>query len=257
MAERNAGFSFFTFIFLICISNNAIGAFNLVGTHPYASINWHGAGEPCDIPNRLADGRTIKSLQAYDGGIYSGYGDWRCNTGPIRLCKFNPSSNTFSCEFTQATESIARFRVLNGDLYSVSVDPQPPNALGHAYAVKKNGVWSSYSAYQFSGDLRYYPVHAYDMNTYGGSLWFFSDHWTGETANDLNGLQHPRAWRSNNNGSSWFDALSLPQYGTAQIFCFGETLNGKLYVQAAYLGVLHVNQFQESMMALVGQQHRL
>ena len=74
------------------------------------------------------------------------------------------------------------------------------------------------------------------MNIFNNSLWFFSDHWTGETANDVNGLQHPRAWRSSNGGSTWVDELSLPQYGTAQIFCFGEKLNGKLYVQAAYLG---------------------
>ncbi|HAB36957.1 MAG TPA: hypothetical protein DCE52_02955 [Rhodobacteraceae bacterium] len=223
---------FWVFLFCTVLSNTvAYASFTLMGTHPKASLNWHGAGHPCPAnSNWLADGRAIRNLEAFDGGIYASYGDWRCNTGPIDLYKMDALSGAFSYEFTQATEAISRFRVFDGNLYSVSIDPSG-STNGDVYAVKSNGSWSKKNQVQITGSTALQLTHPLDINTFGGNLWLFSDYWNGTT-------QSARATRSDDGGSSWYSVLSLPIVPSdgARGFCFGEEFNNKLYVQEGRFG---------------------
>ena len=210
----------------LCCSTNALAAFSFVANHPYA------------IKQPTYLGRTIQQLQAYEGVIYAGYGDWYHNTGPVRICKLIPASKRFVCEFTQTTEMISRFRVLNGKLYSISIDPMPPNQYGHAYAVQSLGLWTGVPAYKLGGLIKY-PFHPYDINIFNGDLWTFSDRI------DVNNkkVQNPTAWRSRNTGITWAALLELPLLPPPSALCFGEIYKSKLYVQAASLFCKPVESF--------------
>jgi hypothetical protein len=209
--------------FLI-FSFKANADFTLFATHPYASKNWYGEGLGCAVSWTKADGRPIKALQAYDGGIYPSYGDWACNTGPVRLLKLDPSSGMFSLEYTLKTETIARFRVLAGKLYAIAIDPRGTANSGEVYAVKSGGAWSARTQAQIANNPADRIVHPHDMNIYNGALWVFSDFSDGLT-------QSSRATKSDDNGSTWSASISMPATGRAKALCIGEVFNNNLYVQ--------------------------
>src|SRR5947209_35044 len=91
------------------------GHFVLLGTHPQAA------------QQATAMGRTIQTLVGWNGQIYSGYGDYGANTGPIAITPFDPAAGTFAStpDLTHdLTEQIDISRNICGRLYAPSIDPK-------------------------------------------------------------------------------------------------------------------------------------
>ena len=229
------------FFLALLFSSQSSAEFELVGVHPSASVNWHGAGVPCFFENSLADGRPLWALKAYEGGIYSGYGDSGCNTGPIDLYRFDPLTRNFDYEFTQETETINHFTIVNGGLFANSSDPTGTIG-GDAFAGRINGSWFTRRVEQMSGSNLERSIHLQEMGGYRGDLFLAGDFFNGNGQNpDLVGRQHARLWKSSDNGANWINFLSFPQFGgninipdlRPATFCFAATFNDKLYVQVA------------------------
>jgi len=198
-------------------SRAASPSFTLLGTHPQASLQ----------PTAL--GKTIYALQAWNGKIYAGYGDYGVNTGPIAITPFDPSSNTFAStpEVTQQTEAIGLYRVLNGKLVSASTDPSGGGSTDYAIGTAGSPVaWQQVGPAYPAPNNGVNMTHNLDMNTLTGSdLWM-----VGSQGND------PVAYRSTDGGQTWVKMLDVvPPTGDYGRFYGAGVLNGKLYVQAMYV----------------------
>jgi hypothetical protein len=199
--------------------SEALGAdgqeFTYVGTHPQA------AAQPS------SDGKIIRTLKAFNGKIYAGYGDYWANSGPIAITPFDPATNSFAAtpELNSATEMIASYRSWNNQLFAPSVDPG--GSLNSILSVG-NVSGSSVGWRQFSS-LTPAPLnapameHVFDSNTLTGSdIWL-----AGSTGNDA------VLYRSTDGGVTWAEMLRKAGSSTYyhRFYSIG-VLNGKLYVQA-------------------------
>lgn len=89
------------------------GGFVFLALHPQARLQ------------TTAWGRELGILYAWKGQLYSGYGDWTANTGPIHIRPFDPVTRQFSADaHVSDTEAIESFRAINGKLWAPSVDPR-------------------------------------------------------------------------------------------------------------------------------------
>ncbi len=176
------------------------------GTHPQASLQ----------PS--ATGRGLVTLQSWNGKLYSGFGDYGANTGPIAVTPFDGTRFASAPELSADTEAIYTFRVIDGKLYAPSIDTR----VGSDYAVGTDiGRFASWSNPTVVGS-----THAFDIVSLTGSdLW-------------LVGSQGPDAavWRSLDGGASWEKVLAVgPVSGIAGDFArfYGAGVyQSKLYVQA-------------------------
>ena len=85
--------------------------FQLLGTHPDAAAQGS------------ADGKVLTTLEALNGKMYVGYGDYGANTGPINIRAWDPATESFTpSRLTSLTESIWTYRLLNGKLYAPNND---------------------------------------------------------------------------------------------------------------------------------------
>lgn len=186
--------------------------FTKVATHPDA------AAQP------TATGRTIATLKAFEGKLYSGYGDYDANTGPIAIRPLGSAGFEEAPVSIADTEALYVFREIRGRLYAPSIDPRKSST----FAVGGGDLasWSNPTAFA--------ATHVYDMLTLDGQdLWA-----VGSQGYDA------VAWRSLDGGSTWTEMLRVPAVDVdsrdfARFYTAG-TLDGKLYVQAMdYWGGLH------------------
>ena len=195
------------FTIFLCLPRAAQAAeFVLVGTHPDA------AAQP------TSTGKVLAALEAFNGKIYAGFGDYNANTGRIGIRPFNPATNTFgSLLLNDPTEAVYQFRLIGGKLYAPDIDPIAGESSG-GYAVGTvNGATESW---QHKAPVT--AVHMYDMAGYGGSLW-------------MCGAQGNNAvvWRSADGGTTWSVSLSAPPSGGyTYVRIYGMGVYGdKLYAQ--------------------------
>lgn len=166
--------------------------------------NAAAAAQPTD------SGRTITDLQFFEGSLYSGYGDYGVNTGPIAVTATDPTTGASTQQHVQDTEAIYNHRVLGGKLYTPSIDPR----IAADYGV--SGPWADVDGVD--------AVHVFDMNTLTGTdLWMVG-------SKDLQAA----AWRSTDGGVTWVESLVVDPLvpGDFSRFYFAGVLAGKLYVQA-------------------------
>jgi hypothetical protein len=175
-----------------------------------------------------AFGRTIQALTVWDGQLYSGYGDYDANTGPIDLTPLNLTTRTFRAVpvLTDETEEVDVFRHINGDLFVPSVDPRGTVSTDYAKGTLSGGTakWTQYGPSDNKTGVG--MTHTFDMVTLTGTdLWL-----VGAQGDDA------VAYRSLNGGASWQKMLSVspaPHYaGDFARFYFAGVLNHRLYVQA-------------------------
>jgi len=144
-----------------------------------------------------------------------GYGDYGANTGPIDIYNYNPNTASLNFEVRFGTEAIEIFRPIHNKLYVPSIDPAYMSA-SHDYAIRSNGVWSTYN--QING------THIYDFATYDGQdLWMVGS--LGRAA---------MSWRSFDQGLTWYQekvVMPVDSQNDFSRFYFAGTLNGKLYLQ--------------------------
>lgn len=221
------------------------GGFTLRGTYAPATV------QP------TARGKIITSLAAWNNKIYLGYGDYNTNTGPLTFMPFDPSTNSFAATAENApcdasaypatgagcdqTEEVDQFRIINGNLYAASIDPQGGTTTDYAVATTSGG-WQQYGTGWGNTPVNAHNDgvgmnHIFDMNTVTGSdLWM-----VGQKDNIA------MAYCSADGGATWKQMLAVPvpqQYLDAAIqagnsgddarFYFAGVLNGKLYLQAPY-----------------------
>ncbi len=172
----------------------------LVGAHPFAPL------QP------TSRGKQISTLFGWGNKLYTGYGDWQENTGPIHIVHYDPVTDQFVDEFTFNTESVQNFRVIDGKLYVPSIDPtssaQPDIAVRDAL-----GNWTT----QRPAGL----IHSFDVNTLTGTdLW-------------LVGAAFPdgEVHRSTDGGVTWTQELALPPSTTFARAFYAGVHNNKLYVE--------------------------
>ncbi|MBI2443333.1 MAG: hypothetical protein HYV40_05525 [Candidatus Levybacteria bacterium] len=175
----------------------------LVGIHPDASIE------------TTALAKQLQTLIAWNGRIYSGYGDYTSNTGPVTIRSFDPATKVFTQEWISDTEAISNYRIIRGKLYAPAIDRK----INADYAVGEIGKpWKDVSIPSTTS-------HAFDMVTLTGSdLWLVG-------ALGFNAC----AWRSLDDGVTWSQSLCIPKVTTYASdfarFYFAGVFKGKLYVQ--------------------------
>lgn len=151
-------------------------------------------------------GKWISALEAYNGKIYAGYGDWDANKGPIMIQSYNPVSGVVSDEFTLRSHAAHSLDVFGNELFAASTDGQAD------MAILSNGQWREVMG--IDGD------HWFDSLEYGGKIW-------------LAGQKGNRATiaSSSDRGVTW----KVEHQDLNKVrFHFITEHNGKLYTQAGW-----------------------
>lgn len=188
-------------------------AFQYVGTHPQATLQ----------PD-TSTGRQLKSLTAWNGKIYAGYGDYNKNTGPVSFTPFDPTSNTFAAtpEHTADTESVEIWRNIGDKLYAVHVDPKSHNGAAYSVGDTSSGkaVWSNH--------LLPTMTHVFGL-TQGSTpseLFISGSLDEGVSTNEV-----AKVYRSVDGGATWTESLSVPSRGGFNRMYFVAKLGDKIYAQ--------------------------
>ena len=216
MARTLASLGFAVLLSLVLGVPDAIGAgrFVQVGTHPQASLQ------------STATGRTLVTLQSWNGKLYSGYGDYTANTGLIAVTPFDGLAFASAPELTADTEAIWTFKVIGGKLYAPSIDPRVSSDFAVGTSVGGGASWSNPTVV--------HSTHAFDIVTLTGSdLWI-----VGSYGYDA------AAWRSLDGGATWEEVLTVPSisgiFDDFARFYGAAVYQGKLYLQAKdYYGAVH------------------
>ncbi|TXG77721.1 hypothetical protein E6P97_01190 [Patescibacteria group bacterium] len=183
-----------------------------IGTHPQADAQ------------SSTIGKTIHKLQIFNGKLYSGYGDYNANTGPISINPFDLTTRTFDGEAISApTETLGNWEVIDGKLYTTTIDQTCGATCSGGYAAgDSNHSWEVET-----------PVtaeHIYDIATLTGTdLWLFGSS-GGSTAT---------AWRSTNGGSTWNVIQTYENVSggdNTERYYWGAALNGRMYMQSDLFG---------------------
>ncbi len=168
------------------ISSRAAGPFEEVGTHPLASQQSTGIG------------RQLRSLTAWNGKVYAGYGDWDANTGPVGIVPFDVATNKFAAtaEFTADTEAIEEWRTFGGRLFVPSTDPRYSADYSVATATSPTSeTWSSKTPAGF--------VHSFDIASLNGSDLYLAGSKT------VGSQDKAQVYRSTDGGNTWQLSLDV------------------------------------------------
>lgn len=199
----------------------------------------HFATHPGAMDQPTTRGRTIRGITYFEGKLYTGYGDWAADNGPIRVQALDPVSAEWSpVQLTYPTEAISHFRNLNGTLYTPNVDPlntSPPGSAeqpaGFAFG-NSSHHWNSVVPTLSGTSDPLTAYHVFDINrTPNGDLFL-----TGSLGNA--GM----VWRSVDGGATFaVEQQTLPPPESSS-FAFSRYVgaavyNGELYVQRADFNV--------------------
>ena len=197
------------YLLILCLAFGSLargsdGTWTVVGTNIWA------AAQP------TSTGKTLGALQGWNGKLYSGYGDYDVNSGPIRLMALDPATGAFANEYTFETEAIYVFRPLFGRLYVPPIDPRYASGI----AVGKVGTGWEFQSVSMA--------HGFDMTTLtGGDLWLVGSVGNAEAYGST-------AMRSLDDGATWEMSLNeRTSNDDWSRYYFVSTLNGKLYVQSS------------------------
>jgi hypothetical protein len=111
----------------------------------------------------LAFPRTVWDMQAWNGRIYFGHGDYGGNAGPIDVWYYAPDQARFVAEFSVDDEQIGRYCPIGDRLFIPGYDAMESWSFGNLYVNEGTG-WQK---------LRTIPnaVHVYDLAMYEGRLY--------------------------------------------------------------------------------------
>lgn len=201
---------------VVRIANAATPTYSVIGTHPDAVL------QP------TTTGKTIIDLAVEGTQLYSGYGDYGTNTGPIKIRPFNLSTNTFGAsQLTLDTDQIGVYRKIGGFLYAPMIDPHTaPWTMNVGYGSNSSGSWQSYANAP--------AIHLFDVATLNGT-----DRWMvgSATAPDGTTRYGATAYRSVNGTSGWTrvqtDQTTPYASNTGfERYYWAAAINGKMYIQA-------------------------
>jgi hypothetical protein len=84
--------------------------------------------------------RTICDLQAFEGKLYLGYGDFKRNSGPTDIWYYDLKDKVFVKQDQIEDEVADHYRVIDGRLYLPGMDPTEDWSLGNFYRLE-DGRW--------------------------------------------------------------------------------------------------------------------
>lgn len=188
-------------------------AFQYVGVHPQA------VNQP-----EASSGQQLKSLAAWNGKVYAGYGDWDRNTGPVSLTPYNSATNSFAAspEHVADTESIEIWKTIGKKLFAVHVDPKSHNGAAYSVADASSGatVWANV--------FRPTVTHAYGMTVGANESELFL---AGQLDEGVSTNEVAKVFRSVDGGATWTQSLSVPSRGGYNRMMFISKLGDKIYAQ--------------------------
>ncbi len=188
-------------------------ALQYVGTHPQAVV------ETTDRAQQLG------ALTAWNGKIYTGYGDWDRNTGPMSVTPFDPATGKFAAtpEFTSETESVEIFKIIDKKLYALHVDPRGGWGATYSVADASSGtpVWQN-----VTGKIPYTHTFGITQGLAPNEIFISGQSDEGSATNEV-----AKVYRSTDGGNTWSQSLSIPSRGGFNRMMFIAKLNGKIYAQ--------------------------
>lgn len=112
------------------------------------------------VGSTYANARTVWDVEAYDGKIYIGCGNYDSNAGSnvgdLPVYSYNPTTKSWTKEYTVHDEQISRFFDEWGNLYVAGMDPGSGAGENGNYYYKKDGKWATNSSV-------YRGIHMFDM----------------------------------------------------------------------------------------------
>ncbi|MES2970896.1 MAG: Ig-like domain-containing protein [Patescibacteria group bacterium] len=183
--------------------SHAATEFTLVGTHPQAS------------QQSSALGKSLLTLQAWNGHLYAGYGDMYANIPSVAITPFDPATNTFSSSplINSGTSALYLYRPIGSNLFAPAMDREGATDYAKGALDSGNENWRDYTPLDVS--------HAYDLRTLNGTDLYV----VGSQGRDA------VVWRSADNGATWAESLRMPTTTSYYGFYFAGVYNNRLYVQ--------------------------
>jgi hypothetical protein len=154
-------------------------------------------------------------LQAWQGRVYLGYGDWKNNLGPVNVWYYQPNPGDFIEETALTNENaIDRYVVIDDDLYIPGTDPKEPWDFGNFYRnCNDEKGWEKFRTIPNG-------VHNFDMEKYKGKLF---------AALGTDGDHKEYALQySEDGGETWTSAVDTVSSRFLDLF----KMNGKLFAVA-------------------------
>lgn len=190
------------------------GQLSLIGTHPTSPLTSFPA---------------VFSLQAYEGRIYIGYGDWGFSPVAV-IVSYDPTLNAFCLEYSAPTDALDNYQSVGGRLYAPSIDPIHYEGF-RDYSVREKGRWRSFTPGGF--------LHVFDFDTLNGTdLWTVGSKLPNETPT-TGGV----VMRSVDGGRSWQDVTSVAAPGP---YYYGFVLRGRFYVRDRHFDGTNVTTFPQA-----------
>ena len=149
-----------------------------------AAVLSHGAALAADLTAQLeyvaypayeryrgnnANASSIIDLQVYHDRIFSGYGNWDGNQGPVTMVPLEPNLKTLANEGELGTDSTETLRVFaDGNLYVPATDRRETHEnRGLFFRRNAAGEWLTHTAIVVDNDV---STHFWDMMDFGGRL---------------------------------------------------------------------------------------
>lgn len=184
------------------------GDFTLYATHPDAQSQ------------ATQRGRTIRDITHFNGQLYTGYGDWAYDDGPVQIRSLDAVDATWSDSLLSfASEAVSHYRQVGGQLLTTSTDPR-------GLAIQPGGFALGSSTHQWSQHNIVSATHVFDFNqTPNGDMWLVG------SQNEFGTV-----WRSTDGGASFavarqdLPAPSAPSWAFSR-YVGAAVLGSNLYVQ--------------------------
>lgn len=182
---------------------------------------------PVIAAQKTARGKTIQDLAIQNGEIYTGYGDYAANTGPIQVTSMNINTQVFKNWVSTPNEEINNYREINGKLYTPQIDPRLAWNANVGYATNASGKWVNQNVTPF--------IHVFDVATSDGK-----DLWLAGSASLADGKTPDGAAikRSTDGGKTWTTVKRATSFNGADAaeydrYYWLAAVNGKIYTKAA------------------------
>jgi hypothetical protein len=167
-------------------------------------------------------GKTVADLAILNGELYTGYGDYNANTGPINVTSMNLSTKKFTNYLSMAGEEISNYRIVNGSLYAPNIDPRVAWTANTGYATNAGGKWVMKDVTPF--------IHVFDVTSSDGK-----DLWLAGSISEADGKTSAGGAikRSVDGGKTWtierVSKTTPALTGELDRYYWVEAVNGKIY----------------------------
>lgn len=169
---------------------------------------------------------AIKDIEIHNGEIYSAYGNYGTNIGPIQISSHNLQTAEQTDHLLFQGEETNTFRKVNGELVTPNIDPKAPWTSNVGYASSNGGQWKDIEATPF--------IHVFDVGSTGDDIWL-----SGSISNPDQAKYGPNPHlaavkRSTDGGATWTIEKVRSSNGSSDFDrnYWLAPVNGKMYTKA-------------------------